>query len=336
MIIVIGATGFIGTYLIDQLVKEGVDVLASGRSKAGEEYYKNIRVPFIRLDITKEEDFNELPTKDVKAVVLLAALLPANVQNYNPVNYININIIGTANVLEYCRKNGINKFVSTTTYADVQKSWDKEKPIRETANRSFRFTGDHAMYVISKNASTDIIEHYSQEYEMQGIVFRLPPVYGYGPHSEIYVDGKYYKSGFQIFIEKATKGETIELWGDSTVTRDVVYVKDVVSAFISALKSDKARGLYNIASGVPLSLDEQVKIIIRLFSHKENPSEIVYLPDKKNASISYIFDITKARKDFGYIPNFVPFEKMLIDIKKEIKSGRFNFLIENRRKGKNN
>ena len=334
MIIVIGATGFIGTYLIDQLVKEGVDVLACGRSKAGEEYYKNIGVPFMRLDITKEEDFNKLPTNDVKAVVLLAALLPANVKSYNPTNYINVNIIGTANVLEYCRKNGINKIVSTTTYADVQRLWDKDKPIRETANRSFRFTGDHAMYVISKNASTDIIEHYSQEYEIQGIVFRLPPVYGYGPHSEIYVDGKYYKSGFQIFIEKATKGEPIELWGDSSVTRDIVYVKDVVSAFISAVKSNKARGLYNIASGVPLSLDEQVKITIKVFSPKENPSKIVYRPDKKNASTSYIFDIIKAKKDFGYKPNFVPFEKMLIDIKKEMESERFNFLVESRRKEK--
>lgn len=53
MIIVIGTTGFIGTYLLDQLVKYCVDVLACGRNKAGEEYYKRKGVPFMRLDVTK-------------------------------------------------------------------------------------------------------------------------------------------------------------------------------------------------------------------------------------------------------------------------------------------
>ncbi len=93
----------------------------------------------------------------------------------------------------------------------------------EKASRDYKFVGDHAMYVISKNAATDIIEHYSQEYRINGIVFRLPPVYGYGPHSEIYVNGKYYKSGFQIFVEKAINSEDIEIWGDSHQSRFGAY-----------------------------------------------------------------------------------------------------------------
>ena len=334
MIVVTGATGFIGTYLVDELVKEKFDVLATGRNRSAELYYKKAGIPFTRLDVTKEEDFDKLPNEGVDSVVHLAALLPANVRNYVAKDYININVIGTINVLEYCRKNNVNKIISTTSYADVQNLWKKRKPISEDSCRNFKFFGDHAIYVISKNTSTDIIENYSQEYGMYGIVFKLPPVYGYGPHSEIYVDGKYYKSGFQVFLEKAIKGEDIEIWGDSQIERDVVYIKDVVSGFILALKSNRAQGLYNISSGVSLSLSEQVKTTIKVFSSKEKKSKIIYRPDKKNVSTSYIFDIRKAKEDFGYKPKFVPFEKMLIDYKKEMENKRFSFLIESRKKSK--
>jgi len=332
MIIVIGATGFIGTYLVDELLREGVDVIATGRNKTIAKYLKKKGVLFVELDITKKEDFKKLPTENIDAVVLLAALLPANVKNHNPFDYIKVNITGTLNVLEYCRLNNVKKLISTTSYADVQNLWSKNMPINETAKRDFKFTGDHTLYIITKNTASDLIEHYNQEYGMQGVVLRLPPVYGYGPHLEIYVNGKYYKSGFQIFVEKATKGESIEIWGDSNITRDIVYIKDVVSAFILVLKSTRAKGLYNITSGVPLSLDEQVKTTIEVFSPKNKPSEIIYQPDKKNASTSYIFDITKARQDFGYAPQFIPFKKMLLDYKSEMDKGEFDFLVKNRKK----
>lgn len=335
MIIITGATGFIGAYLVDEMIREGFDVLACGRSKAGEEYYKSKGIPFARLDITDRKGFDKLPKDNVNAVVHLAALLPANVTDYDPIKYINVNVIGTINVLEYCRNSNIPKVISTASYADVQNIWKKGEPINEKVPRNFKFKGDHAVYVISKNAASDLMEHYNEEYGMQNIIFRLPPVYGYGPHLEIYVNGKYYKTGFQIFVEKAMKGEDIEIWGDSQTTRDIVYVKDVVSALILALKSNKAKGLYNISSGTPLSLDEQVKTTIKVFSQKGKKSKIIYRPDKKNNSASYIFDIRKAREDFGYVPKYVPFEKLLIDYKKEMELKRFPFLIEGRRKIKN-
>jgi UDP-glucose 4-epimerase len=328
MIIVIGASGFIGTYLVDELIKNKFEVLATGRTNSSESYYKSTGIKFLHLDIANVNDFKKLPTKNVEAVVLLAALLPANVKGYNnPYDYVDINIKGTLNVLEYCRKNNIKKIISTTSYADVQNLWKKDYKIKESDPRNYRLSGDHASYVISKNAATDFILHYNEEYDMSGSVFRLPPVYGYGPHSEIYVNGKYYKSGFQVFLEKAIRGDSIEIYGDKNVSRDIVYVKDVTDAFISAIKSGKAVGLYNIASGKPLTLESQVKNIIKVFSSKDKKSEIKLLPGKKNNSSSYAFDISKARKDFNYNPKY-SFEKLLLDYKKEIESKKFEFLAK--------
>ena len=333
MIIIIGASGFIGMYLVDELLKNKFKVLATGRNDAGRDYYKTIGTEYSHLDISNANDFKKLPKKGIKAVVLLAALLPANVKGFNdPYKYIDVNVKGTLNVLEYCRKNNIKKIISTTSYADVQNLWKKDYKIKENDSRNYKIDGDHASYVISKNAATDFILHYNEEYDMTGSIFRLPPVYGYGPHSEIYVDGKYYKSGFQVFLEKAINGDDIEIYGDKNVSRDVVYVRDVVNAFILAIKSNKARGVYNIASGKSLTLESQVEKIIKVFSSKNNKSKIIYSSKKENNSTSYAFDISKAKKDFDYSPHYCSFEKLLVAYKKDMEKEKFNFLIKSRKK----
>lgn len=330
MIIVIGGTGFIGAYLVDELLKNGKKVFVTGRNKAVLDHYKNIGIDSCYLDLSDRSSFEQLPSTGIEAVVLLGAHLPANVQDYDPQDYIDINITGTLNVLEFCRTNHIDTVISTTSYSDVRTLWVKDTPIDSDAPREAMFKGDHAVYSISKNAATDLIVHYSEEYGINGSVFRLPPVYGYGPHAVIYVDGKYYKSGFQVFLEKAMEAEDIEIFGDYTASRDVVYVKDVVQAFVKAIATKNARGVYNITSGISTSLLEQVENIVAVFGPSDRKSNISLNTDKPNSSSSYIFDISKATKDFGYLPQYVPFTRLLEDYKAEMTSKKFDFLINSR------
>lgn len=328
MIIVTGATGFIGVYLVDELTTKGVKVIATGRSKLGEAYYKKRGIPFIRLDISNEADFDQLP-RGAEAVVHLASLIPANVpeSRYSPQDYVRVNVIGTLNVLEFCRRNGVRKLVYTHSHSDVEGWWDSGEPITENAPRRINYVGDHAMYIISKNAAVDCIKHYIQEYGIQGIIFRLPPVYGYGPHVEIYKNGKLVKTGFQTFLENASTGKPLELWGDVNKGRDIIYVKDVVSAIISALKSKNAVGLYNIASGRRLSLKEEAETIRDIFSPPNHPSEIIFRSDMPNSIRPFLYDISKAKRDLGWEPAY-SFKEMLLDYKREEKKGRFSFLLK--------
>ena len=326
MIAVLGASGFIGTYLVDELIKEGKEVLACGRNEDAKTYYEKNNIIFEKVDIACKNDFDRLKKYDIDSVVLLAALLPANVKEDNVYNYINTNVIGTVNTLEFCRKNDVETIIFTTTYADVQNKWSDVEPITEETIRDYKYTGDHSVYVFSKNMATDLIKHYSDKYGLRGVVFRLPPVYGVGPHSCIYVDGKKYVSGFQIFIEKAMAGEEIEIYGDHNIFRDVVYVKDVVRGIILAIDNINTKGLYNMGSGVKLTLKKQVEDIVEMFSPLDNKSKIIYRRDRPNNSKSYVLDISKAKNDFGYVPQYADFKKLLEDYKEELRMDRFEHL----------
>lgn len=336
MVLVIGATGFIGMYTVEKLIKSGKEVIATGRNCKLAPMLENMGARFIEFDITNIDDYKKLPTENIDGVILLAGLLPANAKvditkDENADEYFKVNVIGTINVLEYCRKNGIKKLINCCSYSDVAGAWKKGVAIKETEPRDFHFTGDHAVYVISKNASNDVMEYYNQQHGMQCAWFRFPPVYGVGPHSTIYVNGKSYKSGIQTFIEKAQVGEPIEIWGDPHITRDIIYVKDVAEAFVKALESDKTYGLYNMTSGTELDLEEQVKAVIEVFGG-EKKSEIVYRPDKKNNTPSFLFDMTKAKEDFDFVPQYTSYVEIMKDYKEELESGRWDILVESRQK----
>lgn len=338
MIVIIGATGFIGMYTAEYFLGKGYDVIATGRNKRMLDNLKDKGAKTLELDISCAEDFAILPIENVEGVILLAGLLPANAavdisKDENAADYMRVNVIGTINVLEYCRKNGIRKVISTCSYADVINSWKKGVALKEDEPRNFKYTGDHAVYVISKNAANDVMEYYNQQHGMQCASFRLPPVYGVGPHSEIYVNGKYYKTGIQTFIEKASAGEDIEIWGDPTISRDIIYVKDVARAFELALRSSRTKGLYNMTSGTEITLEEQVRTVIEVFGEGKD-SNVVYCPDKPNNTPSFLFDMMKAKVDFGFCPEYRSYKDMMIDYKKELESGRWDSFILSRKKEK--
>ena len=324
MIIIIGATGFIGMYTAEAFLKKGYQVLATGRNEKIGEALLNEGASFERLDITKEEDFEKLPQDGVSGIILLAGLLPANTTadllcEDNAADYFKVNVIGTINVLEWARKHNVKKVIGACSYADVRNAWKKDYAITEEEPRNFSFTGDHSVYVISRNAANDVMEYYNQQHQMCCAWFRFPPVYGVGPHGTINVNGKPYKSGIQTFIENAMEGKDIEIWGDPGISRDIIYVKDVARAYVLAMESDKTYGLYNMTSSVPLTLLDQAKTVIDVFGNDKG-SKIVFRPEKKNNTPSFLFSMEKAKRDFGFVPEYTDFKKMMEDYKKEMEN----------------
>ena len=332
MVLIIGATCFIGMYTTQAFLKAGKKVIATGRNKTLGRKLEEMGAEFLPLDITNKDDFDKLPKEGVEGVVLLAGLLPANAavnldEDENAADYFEVNVIGTINVLEYCRKNGIRKVIGNCSYSDVSGAWGKKYPITEDEPRDFKFTGDHAVYVISRNAANDVMEYYNQQHGMQCAWFRFPPVYGVGPHGTIYVNGIPKKSGIATFIDNAKEGKAIEIWGNPHIKRDIIYVKDVADAYVDALNSDQTYGLYNMTGHIQVDLDEQVKAVIQVFGG-EKKSPIIYRPEKPNSTPSFLYSMDKAKRDFGFEPKYTSYLDMMVDYKKELESDFWNALVE--------
>lgn len=331
-ILVFGAAGFMGTYLIDELAKQNYDITASDINEAGEKYYKEKNIPYIYVDITKQEEFDKLPKEKFDAVLHLAAFQPANVsaKNYDPKTYINVNVIGTLNILEYCKKNDAGKIIYASSHRNTQGLWVDNKAIKEEDGRSIKYTGEYAMFSISETAAQDCVLHYAAQFGLSSIIFRLPPVYGFGPHTEIFKDGKPIKTGFQIFIENSMACKPLELWGDANKGRDIVYIKDVIDAFVKAINSTTAQGLYNITSGRYLTLREEAETIAKVFWGDNSAPVIIERPEKNNGMDAFVYDISKAEKELGWKPQY-SFKDMLLDYIKEGKDNKFGYLVEKRK-----
>ena len=334
MFIIIGASSFIGVYTATYFIEHGEKVLVTGRNNKFKEYYDKLGAEYVNLDLTNQSDFEKLPKDGIEGVILISGALPASENadlenNENADLYVKVNVLGTCYALEYCRKNGIKRLINTISYGDVANAWRLDPPVDESEPRNFSFRGDHAVYVISKNAASDIAEYYSQQHGMKNVWFRLPPVYGVGPHGYLKVNGKIVKSGFQIFIDKAKTGEDIEVYGH--LARDTVYVKDVAQAYYKAAKSENAYGLYNITSGRATTLLEQAEACAELFAEDESHrSKVIFRNDMVNDGKSYLFSIEKARRDFGYDPNFSDFKELMKDYILELERGVYPSLFANR------
>lgn len=327
-VIVIGATGFIGFYLVRYLQQAGYRVLAVDKSLNDEaKYLVDKGASFTAVDIVNEEEFDRLPEQGVRAVVNLACVQPASNADSDPATYIKVNVLGVANILKYCQRCNAGKLLHTISHRNIQGLWEKGDLITEEAPRAIKYTGKFAIFSISESAAADLIEYHIQQHNMKCVIFRLPSVYGFGHHESAIVSGTIAKTGLGVFIENARSGRTIEVWGDSRKGRDVIYVKDVVSAIALAIESKDACGLFNIASGKSLSLKDQVDSIVRVFAPLGKTLSVVYRPEISNSVEACSYDISKAARELGWSPRY-SFSDMLSDYKLEMERGELSFLLD--------
>lgn len=321
-IIVFGASGDTGKYFIDYLKKnisnKEYKIIASGSKEL--DYFEKIGIDYYKVDITKEKEFEKLPTDNVYAVVDLAGLMPARMRGYNPYKYIDVNIIGNLNILEFCRKNKVDRILFSQSFGDIKDNAETDILLKADSPINFNYSTDHTIYVMTKNFAVDMIKNYNKTYGLKAFIFRLPTIYLWSPIDKYYVDGKIRKIGYRILIDKAIKGEDIEAWGDPTRQKDMVYVKDFCQMLYKALFVKREFGHYNVGTGVGITLLDQIKGIIEVFG-EEKKSNIIMKPDMPSAP-QYIMDIEPAKKELGYTPKY-NYINMLKDFKKEMELKRF-------------
>lgn len=322
-VIVFGATGHLGTHIAIHLHDIGYHVYAVGRRKNDNGFFAKRGMEYFSMDISSAEGFKILPQKDVYAVVHFAGALPASMKGYDPQLYITSIIQGTLNVLEYTKKIGADRIVFPQSLFDISYLFGSKIPIPPDSLRKAPLTGDHAMYVIAKNAAVDMIEHYHEMYGIKRFILRLSRVYMYDPNPYTYTDGKRTLISDRFFIYQAMKGAEIQIWGDPNRLLETCCVKDFLQIVEKTLEVNIEGGLYNIGSGGS-TLEERVRAIVEVFCSPDNVSKITYCPEKQSTQ-QFVLDIAKTKEDLGYIPKY-SWKDYLYDFKKEMEEQPFGEL----------
>lgn len=324
--LVIGGSSFIGAYAVDELLGRGHEVVATGRSDRFAEHYRTLGVPYVKIDMTDPSTFSALDAWEFDGAVSLAARMPANVEKgpdeEDIADYVSTNVIGTINVLNWLRSQGVNRLVDIVSRFDCR-LYPADDVVTEETPLRFSYTDDHAAYVVSNNEKGEMLRYYNERYGMRNIWLRIPSIYGVGPHGSFAKDGVVIKSGLQIFMDKASAGETITVFGDPETPKDVLYVKDMARAIADALESPSGCGLYNVAYDENFTIMDLAKATAKAFAGANGESEVVSDTSKKNNGGFPRMENAKIKRELGFRPLYGDPYVLMEDYRRELERGEY-------------
>ncbi len=294
-IVITGGAGFIGSNLAEELSKDEerdnevfiLDDLSTGRIENIQTLKKFDQQTFVRGSITDLNLLNEL-FKDVDYVFHQAAIpsVPRSIED--PMRTNEVNVKGTLNVLIAARDGGVKKVIyasSSSVYGDTP-----ELPKREDMTPN-----PLSPYAVTKLMGEYYCSVFNEVYGLKTIALRYFNVYG--PRQDPYSD---YAAVIPRFVNRVLENKPPLIYGDGLQTRDFTFVNDTVRANILAMRSN-ATGIFNIASGRRISIKELAELIMKMVGKN---LKVVFEEPRKGDVRHSLADISKARAELGYEPNY--------------------------------
>jgi len=296
-VLVTGGAGFIGSHLVDALLKEGLEVtiidnLDTGTLDNIAHHKDREEFHFIKGDIRNYNLVKET-TEDVDAVFHEAALVSVALSVEKPTLTNDVNVTGTLNLLKASLDLDVKRFI----YASSAAVYGDTIPIRKSESMSPR---PASPYGVSKLAAENYAKLFHELYGLETISLRYFNVYGPRQSFDIHSG---YGGVIAIFINRLLKNRSLIIYGDGKQTRDFVYVDDVVDANILALNTKKGIGeAFNIGTGTQVSVNQVASTLKTALDRKELENSH---GDPRSADIQHGYaDISKAKKILGYNPKF--------------------------------
>jgi nucleoside-diphosphate-sugar epimerase len=307
--LVTGGAGFIGSNIVEELLKRGesvrvLDNLSTGKQENLEfmkkERQSSLNYELIEGDI-RDPDACRRACQGMDYVLHQAALrsVPRSVDNPSATN--EVNVAGTLNILIAARESGVKRVVyasSSSVYGDSQKLPQKESQAPSPISP----------YAVSKLAGEYYCTVFSKIYGLETVSLRYFNVFGprQDPRSQ-------YAAVIPLFIRLALEGKPLEIHGDGLQSRDFTYVSNVVEANLLAAKAANASGeVINVACGETHTVMDIADSISRIIGKK---LEYQHTPPRKGDVRKTHADISKAKRLLGY-ENRVGFDnglKMTVD-----------------------
>ena len=316
-VLVIGGAGFIGGFVVGELLKHPVkevviyDNFTRGKKENIADHLEDDRCKaFPYGGDVKDLDILDKAFEGVDYVFHLAAMWLLHCKDF-PRTAFEVNIAGTFNVLEACVKHNVKKLIyssSASVYGDAV-----EVPMTE--DHPFNNTN---FYGATKIAGESMCTAFNDRYGLEVIGLRYMNVFGPGQDQHAVYTGV-----VPIMLNKIEANEAPTINGDGSQAYDFIYVEDVARANVSALLSDTKHGYYNVGTEVQTSIKELCDTILEL---KDSDLKVKYVPYSEDDARQYVQNrIGSAKKakeeiDFEYKYNLKQGLQRLIDwrIKKGI------------------
>ena len=296
-VLITGGLGFIGSNLAQQLVSQGADItiVDSMIPEYGGNLFnlKNIedKIEINYCDIT-DRNAMEYVVREKDYIFHLAGQVSHVMSLTNPYPDIEYNITGTTILLEACRK--FNKdVVIIHTGTRGQYGVATKLPVNEDAP-----TNPKGIYELTKLTQEKMFKIYFDNYGIKSILTRLTNIYG--PRAQM----KSNKYGvINWFIRQAIDNETISLYGDGSIKRDVVFVDDCIEALFELALNPKCFGeIYNIGNNKPWTFKQIVEKIIKINGYGRYKLTEFSEERKKQEPGDFYSDISKIKKAVGWEP----------------------------------
>jgi UDP-glucose 4-epimerase len=253
--LVTGGAGFIGSHVVDRLMRDGADVhvlddMSNGSLNNLSEWADNTRLKLIKGDIRNRDSVQEA-LENVEVVFHQAAKVSVPLSVQNPLLVMDINVLGSTVLLNECRKADVKKVVvasSSSIYGDTP-----TLPKIESMQPN-----PISPYAVSKLAAESVALSFYRTYGISTTSLRYFNVYG--PRQR----GGSYAGVISIFISRAFNNEPLPIDGDGEQTRDFTYVSDVVECNILAAESSRSKGqIYNVGGGSRITINYLADEIIQ-------------------------------------------------------------------------
>lgn len=296
MILVTGGAGFIGSSLVDRLLAAGeaVGILDNfdpfypaeikRRNLAGA--LRSPRCTFVEGDIRDaellERTFARLRPERVAHLAARAGVRPSL---EDPAGYADVNVTGTARLLEAARRHGVRRFVfgsSSSVYGSTL-----QIPFREDA----RVDCPVSPYAATKKAGEEMGFTYHHLYGLEVSCLRFFTVYGPRQRPEMAI---------HRFTRLIDSGQEVPVFGSGDSSRDYTYIDDIVDGLVGALERPlPGWSIYNLGESATTKLGELVQLISEALG---KPARIKRFPEQPGDVPMTCADVSLARRDLGYAP----------------------------------
>ena len=285
---VFGGGGFIGSAIVDRLLRDGHDIRVFERPRVPpyRKFADGESVEWITGDLLSTHDVgNALEGADV-VVHLVSTTLPKNSTD-DPIFDVQTNIVGSIQMLNAMRALNVPRIVFISSGGTVY-GVPRSLPIDEQHP-----TEPQVSYGITKLAIEKYLLMYQRLYGIKATILRVANPYGERQRAETA------QGAVGVFLLRALMNQPIEIWGDGSVVRDYLYVGDVADAFAKAIEYKGPQSVFNISSGVGVSLNELLALIDRVTGEAVDRR---YLPARSFDVPVSVLDNSLARAEFNWHP----------------------------------